>query len=151
MALDDDIRVLSGVRLFEDLTQEQLRLLAFGAENIRLMKGRDLYREETAADCAYVVSHGLLGLYRTVDGERQVFAQAGSGAVLDEMALLTHVRRQIGAVAEEDSEVIRVNRVLFRRILEEFPEVAVRLHEKLAAKFTDLADEIIRLKPRFDD
>ena len=149
MALDDDIRVLSGVRLFEDLTQEQLRLLAFGAENIRLMKGRDLYREETAADCAYVVSHGLLGLYRTVDGERQVFAQAGSGAVLDEMALLTHVRRQIGAVAEEDSEVIRVNRVLFRRILEEYPEVADQLRQRISADLQDLIAKIEGLASRF--
>ena len=55
-----------------------------------------------------------------------------------------------GAVAEEDSEVIRVNRVLFRRILEEFPEVAVRLHEKMTAKFSDFAEQVIRLKPRFD-
>jgi hypothetical protein len=31
MALDDDIRILSDVGLFEGFTQEQLRLLAFGA------------------------------------------------------------------------------------------------------------------------
>ena len=34
MALDDDIRILSGVRLFEGFTREQLRLMAFGAETI---------------------------------------------------------------------------------------------------------------------
>jgi CRP-like cAMP-binding protein len=151
MALDDDIRVLSGVRLLEDLTQEQLRLLAFGAENIRLIKGRDLYREETAADCAYVVTRGLIGLYRTVDGERRIFAHAGPGSVLDEMALLTHVRRRIGAMAEEDSDVIRLNRVLFRRILEEYPDVAVRLRDRLANEISDLADDAARLLPRFED
>ena len=150
MALDDDIRVLSGVRLFEDLTHEQLRLLAFGAENIRLIKGRDLYREETAADCAYVVARGLIGLYRTVDGERRIFTHARPGAVLDEMALLTHVRRRIGAVAEEDSEVIRLNRVLFRRIMEEYPEVAFQLRNRLAAEFSELAEKAARLLPRFE-
>ncbi|TIN67663.1 MAG: cyclic nucleotide-binding protein, partial [Mesorhizobium sp.] len=42
MALDDDIRVLSAVRLFEGFTQEQLRLLAFGAENTRLIANHKL-------------------------------------------------------------------------------------------------------------
>ena len=39
MSLDDDIRVLTGVDLFDGFTQEQLRLLAFGAENTRLPAG----------------------------------------------------------------------------------------------------------------
>jgi hypothetical protein len=40
MSLDDDMRVLSRVGLFEMLSREQLRLLAFGAENITLRAGR---------------------------------------------------------------------------------------------------------------
>jgi CRP-like cAMP-binding protein len=148
LALDDDIRVLSGVRLFESLTHEQLRLLAFGAENIRLIKGRDLFREETAADCAYVVIKGKITVYRTVDGVRVPFQEAKPGTVLDEMALIVHVRRQTGAYAEEDSEVIRLNRTLFRRILEEYPEIAAQLRDRFADEFTAMADKIARLQPR---
>ena len=55
MALDDHIRILSGVRLFEGLTQDQLRLLAFGAERMQLPAGRKLFREDDDADSAYVV------------------------------------------------------------------------------------------------
>ena len=36
MALDDDIRTLSGVELFEGFADEHLRLLAFGASRLRL-------------------------------------------------------------------------------------------------------------------
>jgi len=46
MALDDDIRILSAVKLFEGFTQEQLRLLAFGAEATHLQADRKLYRED---------------------------------------------------------------------------------------------------------
>lgn len=41
MALDDDIRILGTVGLFESFTPEQLRLLAFGAERLVLRAGRD--------------------------------------------------------------------------------------------------------------
>ena len=150
MALDDDIRVLSGVGLFEGLTHEQLRLLAFGAENIRLSAGRDLFREDTAADCAYVVVRGRIALTRTVNGERLAVGEALPGMVLDEMALIVHSRRQNGAHAEEDSEVIRLNRALFRRILEEYPDVALQLHDRIAARFASMASRIARLKSRFD-
>lgn len=151
MALDDDIRVLSGVRLFESLTHEQLRLLAFGAENIRLGKGRDLFREDAPADCAFVVVRGQIGIYRTVDGERVALSQALPGTILDEMALIVEARRQSGAVAEEDSEVIRLNRALFRRILEEYPDVAYALRNRIAAEFTSMAGKIARLQSRFED
>lgn len=151
MALDDDIRVLSGVRLFESLTHEQLRLLAFGAENIRLAKGRDLYREDTPADCAYVVVKGSIELYRNIDGERIRLGQAAPGTMLDEMALIVPSNRQTGAVAEEESEVIRLNRALFRRILEEYPEVAYTLRNRFASEFSAMAEKIVKLQPRFDD
>ncbi|MDO9306903.1 MAG: cyclic nucleotide-binding domain-containing protein [Mesorhizobium sp.] len=150
MALEDDIRILSGVRLFDGLTHEQLRLLAFGAENIRLIKGRDLFREDTAADCAYVVAKGRIALYRTVDGERVPVAYADPGETLDEMALIAHSRRTAGAYAEEDSEVIRLNRTLFRRILEEYPEVAAALRDRIAAEFTDMVSRIANLSSRFE-
>ena len=46
MALDDHIRILSGVRLFAGFTQDQLRLLAFGAEAMNLPAGRKLFKRK---------------------------------------------------------------------------------------------------------
>ena len=70
MALDDDIRILSAVRLFEGFTQEQLRLLAFGAETTMLKADHKLYREDDEADSAYIVVNGRIVLYREQNGER---------------------------------------------------------------------------------
>ena len=87
MALDDDIRILSGVRLFEGFTQEQLRLLAFGAEDAAGARQK-LYREDDEADSAYVVVEGRISLYRERDGERVVIGTVGPGAMLGELALI---------------------------------------------------------------
>lgn len=149
MALDDDIRILSGVNLFSGFTQEQLRLLAFGTETMRLSAGRELYREGAAADCGFVVAGGTVGLYRNRDGERIKVGTAEPGALLGEFALIAEARRLTGAMAETDIEVIRLNRTLFRRILQEYPELAAQLHRRIADDLQQMIARIERLAPRF--
>ncbi|TKT82923.1 cyclic nucleotide-binding domain-containing protein [Aquamicrobium sp. LC103] len=149
MALDDDIRILSGVGLFADLTAEQLRLLAFGAETMRFSVGREIYAEDAPADCAYVVASGQVVLYREINGGQTVLARLGPGAILGELALITETKRLTSAAAEADVEVVRLNRTLFRRILEEYPELAAHLHSRITAELQDLLERIERVGPRF--
>jgi CRP-like cAMP-binding protein len=149
MALDDDIRILSGVELFEGFTQEQLRLLAFGAETMFLPAQRKLYRDDDEADSAYVVVSGSIALYREMDGKRFGLGFAGPGEILGELALIADTRRLTSASAAEDSEVLRLNRKMFRRILEEYPEVAVKLHRRISDQLQALISRIEQLAPRF--
>ncbi|QPC90147.1 cyclic nucleotide-binding domain-containing protein [Mesorhizobium sp. INR15] len=149
MALDDDIRILSAVRLFEGFTQEQLRLLAFGAETTLLQADRKLYREDDEADSAYVVVSGRIALYREQDGERVALGTAGPGTMLSELALIADTRRLTSASAATDSEVIRLSRKMFRRILEEYPDVAAQLHQRISEEFQAMIRRIEELAPRF--
>ncbi|TRC76625.1 cyclic nucleotide-binding domain-containing protein [Mesorhizobium sp. WSM4310] len=149
MALDHDIRILSAVRLFQGFTQEQLRLLAFGAETTLLQANHKLYREDDEADTAYVVVSGRIVLYREQSGERIPIGTAGPGTMLSELALIADTNRLTSASAEIDSEVIRLSRKMFRRILEEYPEVAVKLHQRISEEFQDMIRRIEELAPRF--
>ncbi|WP_127524337.1 cyclic nucleotide-binding domain-containing protein [Mesorhizobium sp. Z1-4] len=149
MALDDDIRILERVKLFEDFSSDQLRLLAFGAETLRLRAGRDLYREGAPSDCAYVVASGKIELSRSRGGENVTAGEAGPGTVLGELSLISGGKRVSTATAAVDSEVIRLNRSLFRRILEEYPEVAAKLHARISANMKSMLDEIGSLGRHF--
>ena len=151
MALDDDIRILSAVRLFEGFTQEQLRLLAFGAEATFLQANHKLYREDDVADSAYIVVSGRIALYREQGGERIPIGTAGPGTMLSELALIADTNRLTSASADIDSEVIRLSRKMFRRILEEYPEIAVKLHERILEEFQQLIRRIEKLAPRFGE
>ncbi|MDK1490942.1 cyclic nucleotide-binding domain-containing protein [Sinorhizobium sp. 7-81] len=138
MALNDDIALLSNVALFADISEDKLRLIAFGAERRRLSKGQELFREGAPADCAFAVAAGSFTLSK-VDGEGrpQHVTTVERGALLSELALISMVERKFTATADEDSEVIRINRPLFRRMLEEYPEVTAlveaRIRENLQA------------------
>ncbi len=149
MSLDDDIRILSGVNLFDGFTREQLRLLSFGAESMRLTAGKQLFEEAADADCAYVVVRGGVVLYRERDGDQAVVGYAGAGVMLGELALIAETKRMTSARTEVDSDLIRLSRKLFRRILEEYPEVAVMLHERIAGELQAMVRRIEALAPRF--
>lgn len=151
MALDDDVRILSGVGLFDGFTQEQLRLLAFGAENMRIPAGRILYREGDQADSAFVVVDGRVELCREIEGDRVSIGSAGPDTILGELALIADSNRLTDAVIAEDAQLLRLSRSLFRRILEEFPEVAVALHARIAEELQRLISEIESLAPKFGE
>ncbi|PHP68506.1 cyclic nucleotide-binding protein [Zhengella mangrovi] len=151
MALDDDIRLIGSVGFFEGLTTEQLRLLAFGAESLRLSAGRELYREAAAADGAFIIVSGEIDL-TTLKGNRlAVLRTVGPGTILSDLALIAPARRATGAVAKTDCELIRIGRTLFRRILTEYPETAVLLQERFARELQELTDQVARLESRFRD
>lgn len=151
MALDDDIRILGTVGLFESFTPEQLRLLAFGAERLVLRAGRELFRDGQSADCAYVVVSGNITLFQETSDGRVPLRSVEPGAMLGEMALITQTTRPTGAVAEVETEVIRISRSVFHRILEEYPQAAASLHAHISRDVTDLIRQIEKLSPLFED
>jgi CRP-like cAMP-binding protein len=149
MAVDDDIRILSGVSLFSELANEHLRLLAFGSENVSCPSGTVLYRQGDPADGAYVVVKGRVVLFRDRDGASEDLATVEAGAMLGEMALIADTRRMTHARADMPTELLRVNRKLFRRVLEEYPELAAKLHQRISHDLQDLLARITALGSRF--
>ena len=132
MALEDDMAVLARVALFTTFGEEELRLIAFGAEPHELTKGRLLCREGETADGAFTLLSGTLARLGENDGktERQ-FTQAGT--LIGELSLLTRCKWQSTIIAETDCRLLRLPRPLFRRILEEYPKTAFELRQKLTA------------------
>lgn len=150
MSLNDDIALLSLVPLFADIDDDKLRLIAFGAERRRLNKGQQLFREGAPADCAFAIASGAVTLTRNlVDGSVEVVDTVGRGTLLSELAMISFVERKFTATAEEDSEVIRINRPLFRRMLEEYPEVAVVVEGRIKANLQAMIDAMQKLAPKF--
>jgi CRP-like cAMP-binding protein len=149
LALEDDIRILSGVELFSDLSAEQLRLLAFGAEPARFARGQDLYHEGAVAETAYVIVEGSVTLYREIGDNAVAVARYGPGSILGELALIARTTRLTSAVADADVSAIRLKRQTFRRILEQYPELAADLHHRISADLQALVGRIESIAPRF--
>ena len=151
MAIDTDVRALAQVPLFQGFSAEQLRLIAFGTEHLSMGKGRELYREGEAADCGFLILSGSVNLVEDKAMNRRIVHTAGAGTLLGELALIAPVERSTGAVAAGDCEVMRISRSLFRRVLDEYPELAARLHADLSRRFGGFIDDVAKLEKRFND
>ncbi|MBX8825573.1 cyclic nucleotide-binding domain-containing protein [Ochrobactrum sp. SFR4] len=151
MALDDDIQFLSTIGLFEAFSAQHLRLLAFGAERMVLRTGRELFHEGQSADCAYIVVSGSITLFHEGKQGRVNLRSISTGTVLGEMALIAQSSRLTGAVADTETEVIRLSRSIFHRILEEYPELAASLYLHISNNLNEMVEQIDKLSSRFSD
>ena len=147
MALEDDIGALRGIDLFSRLPEEALRLMAFGTSHAVRRKGQRLFTAGAPAMTAYVVLDGAVALANPGDppGSGPV---VGPGTLVGEYALFCDTTRPQTAVMAEDGELLEIPRLLMRRVLEEFPEVAEDLQAEFAARLEETTAGLARVRER---
>ena len=146
IALLTDTGVLAATPLFGELTDEQRKLVAFGARRRELRAGDVLHREGRAAEGATVVLRGTLEL----ENEEGARDEAQAATLLDELALISRRSHEWTATAATDAVVLPVDRTLFRRLLEEFPDIATRVRTRIAERLAHLADEMEPVAKRME-
>ena len=144
MSLERDIEYLADVPILQDFGDEQLRLIAFGSERREIERGTRLFDAGERADCGYLVTSGEIVLG---DGTHRTKEHCGPGTLIGERAILMETVRPARAIASRDSSVIQIRRVLFHRILNEYPDVAAKLQVRLKRRITDLVDEMGKIRP----
>ena len=144
MTIEDDIAFLERVPSLRLLGRDALRILAIGAESRYVHEGAALFSEGEDADSAYVVQEGAFDLV----SEKSAIApsSAGPGALIGELALLTETKRPVGAIARAPSSVVRITRKLFLKMLEGYPDAAVRMRDALSVRVSQTAAELSRVR-----
>lgn len=150
MRLAEDIGLLIRVPLFSDLSSDHLRLLAFSGQRMDLPTGRVLFRKSAEAASAYVVMGGEIAMTDTDRSEPRTLGRFGPGSLLGESALFVETRHPATAVATVESHVLEIDRLVMRRMLNEYPDVAARLHARLFDRLASTVTEISHVRPRLD-
>ncbi|MTI44066.1 Cyclic nucleotide-binding domain-containing protein [Roseibium hamelinense] len=135
MSLVQDIAILQKVPMLSDFSDDQLRLLAFSAEALDYRNGQILFDETERADGGMVIASGDVSLQKSKDGDFEEVDMAGPGTLLGETAMLVDARRPCRAVAVGGVRVIRIRRALFKRMIQEYPDLARRLFEQHANRY----------------
>ncbi len=146
MSLDENIRALSRTPILADIGRDALRLLAFSVEKTELQAGDILFERGEAADGAYVVVSGRINLDPGNGNSRLV----GRGALIGELALTVPTDRPCDAVAVEPTHLLFVPRAIFRKMLEEFPQIARDMKNRLAGKLRAEHAALDRLRQQLD-
>ena len=115
--------------LFAGLADAALDAIDAELEWLCLPGGSTLFHAGDEGDALYIVTAGGLGVI-TVGGddgpERQV-ARVSAGDVVGEIALVAGVPRTATVVAHRDTELLRLDRAAFERLVERHPAAMLEL------------------------
>jgi CRP-like cAMP-binding protein len=149
MGLEDDVALFQRVPLFALMGRQALKILAIGAESKQLPAGAVLFYAGELADGGYLVQDGSLVLESgLLSGDKDTVI--GPGEMIGELALLTDMVCPATAMAQEPTVVIRIPRSLFKKVLEGFPEAAVKLRDVMAARLGGLTQELTSVKSKIE-
>jgi CRP-like cAMP-binding protein len=149
MAIEDDINFFEKVPTLSMLGRAALRILAIGAESRYVHSGETLFAVGDDADGGYVVQEGSFRLSPR-GGDIAKSIRVGVGTLLGELALFTETRRPVTATALEPSTVLCIPRPLFLKMLEGYPDAAVRLREILSKRTDESERDMQRLRAVID-
>ena len=114
---------LATLPLFEDLSAEQLDLLASWTEEHEVSRGQSLVSEGAAGYVFFVIEEGTAGVER--DGE--FLRELGPGDHFGEIAILDGGRRTASVVATSNMRILAMFGTEFRRMESELPDLAERI------------------------
>ncbi len=121
--------------LFRGLDRAALDQVIQESVWLRLSGGDTLFRQGDPADCLYTVVSGRLeAIIQEEGGGDPVVRPIGRGTCVGEMALLTDAPRSATVRAVRDSELIRLPKAAFDRLLQAHPQAAVELSRTLARR-----------------
>jgi CRP-like cAMP-binding protein len=136
MALDDDVREMAQLPIFQELEPEALRLIAFSAETRILRMGDVLFTKGETSDGGFVV---LSGSFAVESGSSLGAEVVQAHSLIGEMALLTATERPATMVAREPSTVLVIRRAIFHRVLKEYPQSALRMRGSIESRLSNFS------------
>ncbi len=149
MSLEDDIAFFTQVPTLAVLGKDALRILAIGAESRNLPSGAILFYAGELADGGYIVQDGLILLEPgTLQEGKEV--TVGRGTLIGELALLTDMVCPATAIAKEPTTVIRITRNLFKKMLEGYPDAALKLRDIMAARVDEWTRDLVAVQKVMD-
>lgn len=138
MRLDQKMRLLSALPLFQAMEPEAVHVLAFSVRERALPAGEILFRKGEASDGGYLVVAGAIDLdpaSGALDRRR-----CGPGTLIGEVALVSATERPATAVAAEETRLLAIPRALMLQVLEAHPDSAARLRAHVAGRLGETRD-----------
>lgn len=143
MSLDPEVQALSQSSFFQDIGASRLKLLAFMSDIVVYRAGETLCDQGETGDTAFFILEGTADVVVNTNNGPLVAASLPEQSLVGEIAMLCDVPRTAGVVAQTDMRVMIITREAFFNLMNEFPEVSMKvirlLANRLEATTQDLA------------
>ena len=134
MPRDDKVELMRSVPIFIGLSEHELERLSSMADIVDLPKDRVILTQGQLGWEMFVMISGSAHVER--DGKS--FGEVGPGEVLGEIALLDGGPRTATVTLSQPSRMLVLARREFQTMLDEFPEIRLRILETVARRLRSL-------------
>ena len=142
--LDQNADIISGVDVFSSLSRERLKLLAFLSKRISFREGDFIFRQGDSDDRAYIIVYGSVHIMREYDSYSIIVSTVHKGDFFGGLALLSNISRLFSARATEATEVLLIESESFRKLMLQFPEMAIRVMDSMVKRITQFEDKLLK-------
>jgi CRP-like cAMP-binding protein len=125
---------LKAIPMFATCSSREIERLGMLTDEVTMPAGRVLFNQGDSAAELFVVVEGQVRVER--DGS--VIATRGPGEFFGEMALVSEGTRMASATCETDCRLLILGHREFHSLMDEFPELKMRVLETLAQRVRSL-------------
>jgi CRP/FNR family transcriptional regulator len=137
------IKLLKGVRLFSDLTAEELAGIADRLSIRAFKKNEVILYEEDFNKYMYAILHGKVKIVQTTeDGKEIIIGMHQAGDSFGEISLIDGQGTTASVIAREDSMIAIITRQSFYSILHAQPKVLESVLKMLCSRIRENVDRI---------
>ena len=137
-------KLLEKVKLFTQLTADDLDRVARLTRRVRLPGERTLFHQGAEGNEMFVIAAGRIAIQvHLADGKIVSRGTLGAGDSFGEIALFDRKPRSASVVTLEPCEFLALDRIHFMELLGEYPDIAIRLLQTMAQRFR-VMDETIK-------
>ncbi|MGI9413823.1 MAG: patatin-like phospholipase family protein [Hyphomicrobiales bacterium] len=131
----------SALDLLEMLNPADREIVEQETVPLHLPAGRDLFREGDTGDALYLVMSGSLGVYmQSSTNEHRLISLVGPGETVGEMALISGQPRSATVTAIRDTELLRLAKSRFDRLMKLKPEIMSGMMRILVHRLRRISD-----------
>lgn len=126
---------LNGINIFSNLSDEECETLKHLCKPRNYLKNSMIILEEEYGDLVFVVKKGTIKITRVNDeGKEVILALLGPGEMFGELAILDGEARSANALAQENCELLAINKEDFLDILKNNFSVSYNVMCELAKR-----------------
>jgi len=144
--LDANLEILRNVHAFSGIPLPRLKLYAYLSRRMCYKAGEFVFRQHDSANRGYIIVSGKAQVIREYKDHSLFLNELQEGDFFGGLALLSEVKRLFTVKAVTNLECLTLDRESYRRLLAQFPEVAVKILDTMIKRIVQMEEKLFEEK-----
>lgn len=142
--LDKNFEILRAIPVFSAIPMQRLKLYAYLSKRACYGPGDFLFRQGDYDNRGYIISSGRAQVIREYPDHSVLLHEFGEGDFLGGLALLSDIPRLFSVKALTRLECLTLDRESFRKLLIQFPEIALKVLDIMIKRVVQMEEKLIQ-------